>query len=546
MQNHSQIKDFCEKFDRYFKLVCSEIGQTNSFDLIGTEHSLWKYLVNEKGVVTIETQYNPPYQEPQIYEGVRRTLVTMFSPETAAGIKAIVPVKHFCLDGYLPVSVILFDSACGQVTEYALADSSGDLLVKLEFAQKKMFFKTLMPLEKDPGVLFEQEDPQIQPSDESEFETALAQLKSHWEDKLRPVLQWDFPHAYLKNGILAAFVKAFLSQYDNALRYGATRYYCDAERTAESFPPTVLTMAEACRFFGLQDEGEKFLSHFVRNFISQDGEIIHRGNGASLSEHGMLLELSGRLSKRFQEEHKEQLSAVAKRLLKLITDGQMIDCCPEDDLRDFPHQKWFSCNFWVVRGLEEYNQYAPLEKEKTQALAIFRSHVLDCCRASAVPTENGTFIPPFPGWDAPFEDMNDFIHLNPEEDIHSLSSYTNYRFYPEMLSSCIPEQEIADAIINYRKTHGGDFHGATAFRIFKDFPPYASCLDDWPLYNYLRGLIHYGQCDEFIRLLAGHMALHQGRGTYFAPEMSFKDRLDSTHCVPSQLTLPLALSYLLQ
>ena len=142
--------------------------------------------------------------------------------------------------------------------------------------------------------------------------------------------------------------------------------------------------------------------------------------------------------------------------------------------------------------------------------------------------------------------MNDFIHLDPEEDIHSLSSYTNYRFYPEMLSSCVPDQEIADAIINYRKTHGGDFHGATAFRIFKDFPPYARCLDDWPLYNYLRGLIHYGQYDEFIRLLAGHMALHQSRGTDFAPEMSFRDRLDSTHCVPSQLTLPLALCYLLQ
>lgn len=42
---------------------------------------LWKYLVNSNGVITIESQYNPPDKEPQIYEGVRRTLATMFCPQ---------------------------------------------------------------------------------------------------------------------------------------------------------------------------------------------------------------------------------------------------------------------------------------------------------------------------------------------------------------------------------------------------------------------------------------------------------------------------------
>jgi hypothetical protein len=141
--------------------------------------------------------------------------------------------------------------------------------------------------------------------------------------------------------------------------------------------------------------------------------------------------------------------------------------------------------------------------------------------------------------------MNDFINLMDSDEIHSLASYTNYRFYPEMLSSGILDKETALHIINYRKNFGGDFHGATAFRIFRDFPPYFQCLDDWPLYNYLKGLIIYNQEDEFIRILAGHMALHQSRGTFFAPEMSFRDKLDSTHCVPSQLIVPLAISYLL-
>jgi len=98
--------------------------------------------------------------------------------------------------------------------------------------------------------------------------------------------------------------------------------------------------------------------------------------------------------------------------------------------------------------------------------------------------------------------------------------------------------------VNFRRARGGDFNGATAFRIFRDFPPLARCLDDWPLYNMLKGLAHYGEYGEFVRLLAGHMALHQSRGTFFAPEMSFRDRLDSTFCTPSQMTVPLGVRYL--
>ena len=140
--------------------------------------------------------------------------------------------------------------------------------------------------------------------------------------------------------------------------------------------------------------------------------------------------------------------------------------------------------------------------------------------------------------------MNDFIEVAPGDDIHRLASYTNYRIYPEMLSSTLLPAETAREIVNFRRARGGDFHGATTFRIFRDFPPLARCLDDWPLCNMLKGLAHYGEYGEFIRLLAGHMALHQSRGTFFAPEMSFRDRLDSTFCTPSQMTVPLAVRYL--
>ena len=140
--------------------------------------------------------------------------------------------------------------------------------------------------------------------------------------------------------------------------------------------------------------------------------------------------------------------------------------------------------------------------------------------------------------------MNDFVDFVEGTNIHSICSYTNYRFYPEMLSSRILSNSLVRDIITFRKAKGGDFYGSTAFRIFKDYEPYRYCLDDWPIYHYLRGLAAYNEEDEFVRILVGHMAIHQSRGTYFAPEMSFKDYLDSTHCIPSQLILPLAISYI--
>jgi hypothetical protein len=41
------------------------------------------------------------------------------------------------------------------------------------------------------------------------------------------------------------------------------------------------------------------------------------------------------------------------------------------------------------------------------------------------------------------------------------------------------------------------------------------------------------------------MAIHQSRTTFFAPEGTWLDKLDSIHCVPSQLVVPLALKWML-
>lgn len=544
----SDLRQLLREFDRTFAKVCAAIPQPNSFDIVGSESSPWKPLVNEKGAVTIESQYVPPDREVDVIGDLRRTLLTLFDPEKAGYGTFVKSLSHQCLEGWLPVSCVRFATDRFPEAELLVFVDERDVLqLCVKTSGGKRFFTVPLPELMLPEELLRRPDPAPAAADGRSFADGLKRLTEHWSRKFAALLAWDFPHALLKKGILAALAKSLITQYGGALRYGSTRYYCDEGKSAESFPPTVLTFCEAALFYGLEEDALRFLGRFIRDFVSEEGALLHRNNGAALSEHGMLLALFARCRRQldaagFFAEHGPAVEAVAHRLSGLTerAEGGLVAGCPEDDLRNAPARQWFSANLWIARGLLEYAETFPgvLPEERIKS---FAAKVVSRCRESAVPCGGGfVFIPPCPECPVPFADMNDFVEVAPGDDIHSLASYTNYRIYPEMLSSTLLPAGTAREIVNFRRARGGDFHGATAFRIFRDFPPLARCLDDWPLYNMLKGLAHYGEYGEFVRLLAGHMALHQSRGTFFAPEMSFRERLDSTFCTPSQMTLPLA------
>ncbi len=65
-----------------------------------------------------------------------------------------------------------------------------------------------------------------------------------------------------------------------------------------------------------------------------------------------------------------------------------------------------------------------------------------------------------------------------------LASYTNYRYWPELLSSGLLPAEMANRVVDARLSAGGQFCGMTRF---------ADHLDDWPLADYLSGLWSLGR-----------------------------------------------------
>jgi hypothetical protein len=81
-----------------------------------------------------------------------------------------------------------------------------------------------------------------------------------------------------------------------------------------------------------------------------------------------------------------------------------------------------------------------------------------------------------------------------------VASYTNYRYWPELLSSGLLPGAMANRLVEARLTAGGQFCGMTRF---------ADHLDDWPLADYLSGLWSLGRRDDFLLSLYGHVTYHQ-------------------------------------
>ena len=119
------------------------------------------------------------------------------------------------------------------------------------------------------------------------------------------------------------------------------------------------------------------------------------------------------------------------------------------------------------------------------------------------------------------------------------ASYTNYRYWPELLSSGLLPAEMANRIVEARLSGGGQFCGMTRF---------ADHLDDWPLADHLYGLWSLGRKDDFLLSLYGHVAYHQVEGHLTAYEqISFPPgKRVADYCLPCQLVAARAARLLVQ
>lgn len=311
-------------------------------------------------------------------------------------------------------------------------------------------------------------------------------------------------------------------------KYGVGVY---ARPEHDGFPPTIIAAVDALSAWGLNERAAALFRYWLANFVRQDGTIDYYG--PSISEYGQLLHTAGLLEQRagaggWWADGFRPLDRIAEMLLSLRADAGadgLVAGVPEADTRK-QVSKYFHNNGWVAKGLGSWAALC----ERRDASATTKPEVVagiakgvaeDTLRAlrATWPAEPGDW------WLSPRVEATE---RPPRATGTRDASYTNYRYWPELLSSGVLPAALAGRVVNSRLTSGGQFCGMTRFE---------GHLDDWPLAEYLSGLWALGRSDDFLLSLYGHVAYHQAEGHLTAYEqITFPPgKKKADYCLPCQL-----------
>jgi hypothetical protein len=299
-------------------------------------------------------------------------------------------------------------------------------------------------------------------------------------------------------------------------RYGVG---CYDEPRHNSFPPATLFLVEAVLLWGKVEQAAKILAAYVLRYVREDGSIDYYG--PSLSEYGQLLDLAARIimtdcGKTFVHDVGQLLVPMARRCAKLLDQarntGEVVRGLPEADYHDFGDEEaarrpYASGQLWLARGVRSFvrameslagPRHAPAD-DCLSPTSWQKETTRELVQAAVSAVADTGFVPAIAGSSEVFERMT----------AGREAAYTNYRFWPEMLSSRLMPAHEADCVLRWRREHGGELMGMTRFMDW---------LDDWPVWNHAQGLLDRGDGDTFTMLLWAHLLHHQMPGWWASYE----------------------------
>ena len=312
-------------------------------------------------------------------------------------------------------------------------------------------------------------------------------------------------------------------------KYGIKRY---GENGNDGFPPTIIAAVDALSCWGLNRRAAQLFRYYLVTFVREDGTLNYRGT--SLAELGQLLHTGTLLLQRagpagWWADGFPPLDRIAERLLGLRRQAEQEDGLlvgvPEDDEKK-KVGKYFHNNAWASQGLLRWVSACKMaDASPTTPAAIITATARSLAQDTLRIIDRTWPQDPADWWLVP--------QVEPLARPSCLTGtreafYTNYRYWPELLSSGLLPRELAERVVNARLTAGGQFCGMTRF---------ADWLDDWPLADYLFALWRLGRKRDFLLSLYGHVAYHQAEGHLTAYEQVTlpPGAEEEPYCLPCQL-----------
>lgn len=354
--------------------------------------------------------------------------------------------------------------------------------------------------------------------------------------KLQPTPAIDTGHPFVDLSVKTGLAMIDATFQGDRPKYGV-KFYGEARH--DSFVPTVIAAVDALSLWGMNRRAKQLLRYWLATFVRDDGTIRYehvKGHDAtSIAEYGQLLHIAAVLEARggaadWWAEGFRVLDRIAELLLRLhaaaVKGDGLIPGVPEADKWDTPG-RFFHNNAWAAKGIGQWADLCERQKaHPATATATMRKVCSKLAQDTLRAIERTWPADPDDWWLSPqVEGVPKPAKLTQGWE---LGSYTNYRYWPELLSSGLLPPPMANRVVNARLTGGGQFCGMSRFGNF---------LDDWPMFDYLDGLWALGRKNDFLLSLYGHIAYHQAEGHLTAYEsVTFPPgKVNSDYCLPSQL-----------
>lgn len=352
----------------------------------------------------------------------------------------------------------------------------------------------------------------------------------------------DTGHPYMDLSIKVGLAHIDATFEGNHPKYGVGFYGGVAH---DGFPPTIIATIDALSAWGMNKRASELFHYWITKFINQNGWPTHGAAdgtihyyGPSLVEYGQILHTAAILYKRAGKEGWwddcfPKINLLAEYVLQLHSkalkdeDGLIAGVPEADTRRDLG--KYFHNNAWIVKGLMQWVNLCQMAKAIPTTTFDTILKAADRLKEDTLTAINKTWPSNKEAWWLPALYGN---KLNPERLTDGReASYTNYRYWLELLSSDILPTDMANRLVDARLNGGGQFCGMTRFM---------TSLDDWPLYDYLYSLWKLGRENDFLLSLYGHVSYHQCEGHLTAYEQfNFpgdpKGSKKADYCLPSQL-----------
>ncbi len=316
-------------------------------------------------------------------------------------------------------------------------------------------------------------------------------------------------------------------------KYGVGAY---ADEMHDGFPPTIIAATDALVKWGMRPRAEALLGYWLRTFVKDDGSIAYYA--PSLSEYGQMLTSVRRVLEAGTDlewlgRHLNPVLRMAHRVADLTGPASrptMPGGVPEADTAA-DAATYFHNSAWLWRGLMDWSWVLDKrlrmdrEAEAVRMKAVRLQVVLLSAIRDTWPRDRADW------WLRPMvEPEGEGSMARPVGRVTGsrLGSYTNYRYWPELLSSGVLPEDLMRRIVDARLNGGGQWLGMTRFE---------GHADDWPLMHCLDGLWSLRMRSEYACVLWGHILFHQARGHLTAYEQVTlpPGTRKADYCLPCQL-----------